>query len=111
VSYLLAVIGTQDTVREEISGVIRDHLESGKIWQARPGRRLASGSRLVAKMAGVSELWMTGTLLSTEERFDPNPHDPERWPYSYDVGWDPPPARGVAVRETLLGTAVPAPGL
>ena len=71
-------------------------------WEATPRRRLAGGSRIVGKVAGLSEIWMTGTLRSTEpDPSRPNPFDPRRWPYGYDVDWDEPADAGVPVRDVL----------
>ena len=50
----------------------------------------------------MSELWIVGTLRSTEpDPSRPNPFDPERWPYGYDVDWQEAAAEGVSVRDVL----------
>jgi hypothetical protein len=101
-SYLLAVIGTQETRREQVPDILREHRARGLYWDARPRRQLAAGARLVAKIAGVSEIWMTGTLVSPEpDPTRPNPFDPERWPYGYEVSWDEPADEGIPAADVL----------
>ena len=101
-SYLLAVIGTQETRREEVAEILSEHRARRLYWDAKPRRQLAAGSRVVAKVAGVSEVWMTGRLMSPEpDPTRPNPFDPDRWPYGYEVEWDAPAVRGIPAREVL----------
>lgn len=102
VSYLLAVIGTQETRRADVPQILAEHRARRLYWDAKPRRQLAAGSRLVAKVAGVSEVWMTGRLLSAEpDPTQPNPFDPERWPYGYEVEWDAPAPRGIPAADVL----------
>jgi hypothetical protein len=100
---LLAVLGTRHTRAHEVLGILDFHRSRGRFWtpQAIHEGRIQAGDPVVAKVAGVSELWMTGTLRSGEISDDPHPGQPERWRYSYAVTWDAPAPAGIPAVEVL----------
>jgi hypothetical protein len=100
---LLAVLGTRHTRAAAVAEILDFHRERGRFWTPRPihRNRIEVGDRVVAKVAGVSELWMTGKLRSSEVADDPHPRRPDRWRFSYAVAWDVPAPWGVPAAEVL----------
>jgi hypothetical protein len=104
VSYLLTLIGSAHTTREDavISEVIDWHLEPDHqaVWTDVNRPRWAGGTRLVAKMAGAKVLALTGVLVDGRTREDdPIKVDGRTLRFRYDVRWDARPASWVAVEQ------------
>jgi hypothetical protein len=99
--YLLVVMGDKSARAWDVAGILAGHREHGRYWTSKRYRLPRRGARVVAKVAGVSELWMTGVFESGEPERDPNPYAPDRWRLAYPVAWDEPAATGVPVRDVL----------
>lgn len=108
VSFLVALIGTRSTSREEIDAVLEYHLrERPAFWSATKHDRWAKGTRVVAKMAGVGLIVLTGTLDCLGPVYDPLEVAGQTWDWRYDMRWDARPPRVVPVSELGLPFARP----
>lgn len=104
----LVVIGGRYTTREQVPGVLNYHRQLGRCWFRRHPRPLPAGTRVAAKVAGVSEVWMLGIVRTGEPYRDPDGPEPDRWPWAMDIDWDPPAERGIPVAELFGSTGVHA---
>jgi hypothetical protein len=105
---VLMVLGGKDTRPERVATILAIHREHGRYWSSRPYRFPRAGDGVVAKVAGVSELWMTGVVKDGKARHEPHPGVPDRWAWAYLVDWDPPARTGLPVRDVLGPNAVHA---
>lgn len=99
VTYLLAPIGTRETTEDEIDGVVEHHLRHPAFWSNVKHDAWARGSRVVAKMAGVGLVVLTGTLDCTAPAHDPLQAGGQVWEWRYAMRWDERPPRTVTVVE------------
>lgn len=101
-TYLLAVIGTRETTEDEVEAVVEHHLRHPAFWSSTKHDAWARGSRVVAKVAGVRQLVLTGTLDCTAPAHDPLEADGQVWEWRYAMRWDERPPHVVAAHD--LGT-------
>ena len=99
----LVVTGEHTTTAGQVADVLNYHREMGRSWFRRRPRPVPPGTRVAAKVAGVKEVWMTGTVRTGIAYRAPDGPDPDRWPWALDIDWDPPAEHGVPVGE-LFGT-------
>lgn len=99
-SHLLALIGTRNSTNRDIDRIIDFHLaERPAFWSGKQHSHWARGSRVVAKIAGVGVIALTGTLECLQPEHDPLIVEDQRWDWRYDMNWDDRPPRVVPVSE------------
>ncbi|MGA9313069.1 MAG: hypothetical protein WBV77_00410 [Solirubrobacteraceae bacterium] len=102
-SFLVALIGTRDTTTDDIDAVLDYHLrQRPAFWSGAKHDRWAQGTRVVAKMAGVGLVVLTGTLDCLGPVYDPLERHGQTWDWRYDIRWDARPPQGVPVSELGL---------
>lgn len=107
----LVVTGEGSTTREDVAGVLAYHRSRGRTWFDRRPRPVPAGTRVAAKVAGVSELWMTGTVRTGEPYLDPDGPNPRRWPWAMNIDWNEPAERGIPIGDVYGTTGVYARGM
>jgi len=105
---LLVVMGGSGTRPRDVPRILAVHREQGRWWSSRRFRIAAAGAPVVAKVAGVKELWITGVVEDGTPLQERHPEHPDLFRYAYRVAWAEPARRGVPVASVLGEGAVRA---